>query len=214
MGKFVDLTGQKFGRLVAIKYLGKSKWLCKCDCGKETISNSYELRVGKAKSCGCLRTERIIKEGKQRKIHGMKNTRLYRIWSHIKERCYKSRCKSFKYYGARGITMDNEWFNSFMSFYNWAIANGYTDDLTIDRINVNENYCPENCRWLTMKEQASNKRTSHSFIWKGKIFNTIVELSNFSKIPYARLYNRLITKRWSVEKAMTTPLMKNQYDYR
>ena len=214
MGKFIDLTDKKFGRLTVINYLGQSKWLCRCECGNETISNGYELRKGKAKSCGCLRTERIILEGKKRKIHGMRNTRLYRTWCKIKERCYDPNCKSFKNYGARGITMDKEWFNSFLSFYNWAICNQYADSLSIDRIDVNGNYEPSNCRWITMKEQQSNKRNNRSFIWENKKFKTIAELEKYTAIPYARLYDRLVKKKWSIEKSLTTPLLKNQYTQR
>lgn len=128
----------------------------------------------------------------------------------MKERCYKHHCKSYKNYGERGIRICSEW-QEFQPFYNWAMNNGYRDNLTIDRINVNGNYEPKNCRWIMSKEQQKNKRNNHSFIWKGKIFNTIEDLANFTNIPYARLYNRLIIKKWSLDKALTTPLMKNQY---
>lgn len=144
-------------------------YLCKCDCGKETIVEKSELKRGKTKSCGCFQTEtrkRIFKNNKFGKKYNIcdnniKNIKLYNIWCGIKKRCYNQNFWAFDRYGGRGITMCEEWKNNFMSFYNWAINNGYKDNLTIDRINNNGNYEPNNCRWVSMKEQCRNKNNNH-----------------------------------------------------
>lgn len=165
-----NLTNQKFGRLLVLRQIGIDKrtrqkiWLCRCDCGKEKeIITSY-LTSGDTQSCGCYRKECEIKNlskfwGKP-KTHGLSKTRMYQIWADMKDRCNNSKNYSFKDYGARGIKICNEWAIDFINFYNWAINNGYQDNLTIDRIDVNGNYEPSNCRWVTMKEQANNKRNT------------------------------------------------------
>ena len=114
---------------------------------------SNHLKSGKIKSCGCLN-----KQGNPK--HGLRYTRLYRIWINMKTRCYNKNTNRYKDYGARGITICNEWRNDFMSFYNWSMNNGYDENLTIDRINNDKNYEPSNCRWITVKEQNRNKRNN------------------------------------------------------
>lgn len=172
MGKLQDLTGQKFERLtvlgIAYKKHNKSKngkntgltyfYKCKCDCGNETIVSARNLRTGNTKSCGCLGKEirrKTIENGTKHNLH---KTRLYRIWCQMKTRCFCVNSPSYKYYGGRGITVCYEWQIDFLNFYNWAINNNYSDNLSIDRINVDGNYEPNNCRWATTKEQALNKR--------------------------------------------------------
>lgn len=164
-----DFTGERFGRLIVVKDTGKRKnrrkiWLCKCDCGNEKEVISTYLVNGDTTSCGCYRREcelkNLSKFWGQAKTHGLSKTRIYQIWADMKDRCNNANNPVFKNYGGRGIKVCDEWLNDFMSFFNWAMANGYQNDLSIDRINVNGNYEPNNCRWATWKIQANNKRTS------------------------------------------------------
>lgn len=196
MSKIIDLTGRKYGKLLVIcrkasNSKGNSMWECKCDCGKITVVSSNRLRSGNTKSCGCTHGE----------SHGMANTRIYRIWQAIKNRCLNKNVKAYIYYGGRGITICEEWIKSFNAFYEWAISNGYADNLTIDRINVNGNYEPLNCRWVEMKTQNNNTR-HNKFITKNGETHTITEWAEIIGIKPATLYARIYVYKWDIEKAL------------
>lgn len=190
MKKRSDLIGKKFGRLTVVDFSHTNKhkqsmWKCKCECGKEIIATGIHLSNGHTKSCGCLKKDVL----QSRKTHGMRNTRLYRIWLGMKSRCTIKTTTSFRHYGGRGITICDEWMNDFQSFYDWAMANGYSENLTIDRIDPNGNYEPSNCRWVTTKVQANNKRTNAKILFNGET-KTIKEVSEISGINYQTLFSR------------------------
>lgn len=205
---FDDLTGRKFGILTVLEFDSKTKnrkikWKCHCDCGNETIVTGENLRSGNTKSCGCIHKEKF-----HHTTHGKRNTRIYRIWRNMLNRC---ECKShteYNRYGGRGITVCDEW-KDFITFYDWAMSHGYSDDLTIDRINVNGNYCPENCRWATTKEQSRNTRRNRILEYNGKS-QCVADWESETGIPRTLIQQRIDRLGWSVEKALSTPVRKRK----
>lgn len=158
---FIDITGETFGNLLVIKRMSGTnntvKWLCQCTlCGNTYEVNSYTLRHGKANPCPCTRKS-FDRENSPTFIHGDSHTRLHNIWTGMLNRCRNPKVKRYECYGGRGITVCDEWHN-YLSFKKWALSNGYAPELSIDRINVDGNYEPSNCRWITMREQAANRR--------------------------------------------------------
>lgn len=195
MPRKIDLTGQTFGRLLVIGEVGKNKaghymWNCKCECGKSKVVNSYHLRSGAIKSCGCLRVDRNVAFNKATKVtHGKRYTRLYNIWRGIKYRTKTKTSSKYAEYGERGITICQAWEDDFQSFYDWAMANGYADDLTLDRKDNDGPYSPENCRWATAKVQGNNRRSNTSITHNGKTL-TLAQWADELGIPRARIYKR------------------------
>lgn len=205
MGKFIDLTGQKFGMWTVIKRAentkrGQPRWVCRCDCGNVATVQGCSLKSGKSRNCGCVRKEKF-----NNAKHKQSYTRLYHIWTAMKERCFNENNNAYKHYGGRGITVCDEWLNDFQAFYNWAMANGYKDDLTIDRIDSNGNYEPSNCRWVTQKEQCNNTRRNVVIEFNGKE-QTLQQWADEMNISCKTLWGRLNCYHWSVEKALTTPV--------
>jgi hypothetical protein len=191
MGKFKDLTGKRFGRLVVLgldhvedKNNRKRKfWTCKCDCGSEKVIRTDALTGGGTTSCGCFARERAAE---LLTSHGEADTRLYRIWHDMKERCSNSKMKTCSRYKARGIKVCDEWKNSYERFSFWAKNNGYEDHLSIDRIDNNGNYCPENCRWVTNKQNSRNRECNIIVEYKGNSI-TLSEASELTNIKYETL---------------------------
>lgn len=185
-----DLTGKKFGRWNVLKrasnHKRQSTYLCKCDCGTEKIVLASSLIQGLSVSCGCYHIDKL-KE--QQTTHGLTNTRIYRIYHNIIQRCTNQNNNRYKDYGGRGIKVCEEWKDDFQAFYDWAIATGYSDDLTIDRIDVNGNYEPSNCRWATMKTQRNNKRNSIQFTFYGST-KTLKEWCDCIGENYSKMYAR------------------------
>lgn len=207
--KIIDLTGQKFGRLLVIgkgDYIQKPKrkvykWICKCDCGKIIQVRQNSLITGATKSCGC-----IVKDGKYKEI---KNHRLRGVWHSMRLRCNNPNNKSYIYYGGRGIAVCPEWNdkdNGYIAFYEWAVNNGYKEGLTIDRINVNGDYGPNNCRWIANDIQQTNKRNNHIIEYNGEV-KCIAEWARIYGLRPDTLRYR-VKHGWSIEKALKTPVAR------
>ncbi len=201
-----DITGQRFGRIVALLPIeerkdSKIQWKCICDCGNTPTICGKSLRTGNTNSCGCLQKEKarkniikFLEEGNSPNIiHGMAGTRIYQIWKNIHRRCDKKGSTHYERYGGRGITYDIRW-KSFEKFYE-DMKEGYSDELTIDRIDNNDNYYKENCRWVDMKEQANNRSSNHHIEWNGEKLN-IQQWADRLKIPRVRINSRLL-RGWS-----------------
>ena len=168
MSKIKDLSGERFGRLLVLGDSGlRTKhrnviFNCLCDCGNATQVSGGSLMGGKVKSCGCYREDFAVTIRKDPTTHGKSKSKLYEVWRSMKSRCYNPRNTRYEYYGAKGISVCDEWRNNFQSFYDWAIANGYNEtaaktNCTLDRIDYNDSYRPDNCRFVDANVQNNNK---------------------------------------------------------
>lgn len=199
----IDITGKRYGLLTVVRYEGRAKnghtlWLCKCDCGRETIVSRSNLRDGHQVSCGCKRRKQA---GEMNLIHGGSHTRLYSIWSNMITRTTNPKGTAYHRYGGRGVIMCPEWRNSFQTFKNWALANGYADGLTIDRIDNDGIYEPSNCRWITWQEQFNHRSKSRLITYQGETL-TIAQWAEKLNLSKTMLYQRF-KAGWPAERALT-----------
>lgn len=197
--KIRDITGQKFGKLTAIKLVAHKpvRWECMCDCGKLHIASTSNLITGQVKSCGCNN-----KVGNPK--HNQCYTRVYRIYAKLKRRCYVKDDIAYPRYGGRGIIMCDEWKESFQNFADWAYSHGYDDSLSLDRIDNNGIYEPSNCRWADNFQQANNKRNNNVYTYNGKT-QTLAEWCRELDLAYGTIWYRLRIG-WSFEKAISVPV--------
>lgn len=193
--KIRDITGQKFNHLTAVRIASRNPlfWECRCDCGNTTLVRSNNLISGNVKSCGCIHHRGNPK-------HNLSKTRLYRIYAKIKRRCYILDDPAYQHYGGRGIVMCDEWKNSFEAFYMWANKNGYSDDLSIDRIDNDGIYSPQNCRWADKVEQANNRCRNRNYTMNGETL-TLKQWCSKLQMHYATVHSRII-RGWSFEEAI------------
>lgn len=209
MSNVIDLTGKKFNYLTVMYATGHIEgkkgyfWHCKCDCGNEVDVLGESLKSGNTTACGCRKS---VGWGNSYK-HGMSGTRIYRIWMAMKRRCLNKNDDYYYNYGGRGITICNEWLgdNGFQNFYKWSKENGYTDELTIDRINNDGDYEPSNCRWATRFEQMKNTRNTRRFEYNGKLY-TAKELEGFYGVTSTVIYQRIVSHGWNIEDAIKIPV--------
>ena len=211
MGRIIDLTGRRFGRLAVSRFHGRADdsrrrflWECKCDCGVIVAVRGDNLLSGNTLSCGCLQVERTSSSNT---THGetkdYKTSRIYYIWAGMKQRCLDEKTPNYKNYGARGIKICAEWMD-FLTFRGWALANGYAHDLTIERKDFNGNYEPDNCTWIPGLEQNKNKRNVPIYSFMGET-GTLPDLAKLFGMSDATLRLR-ISKGQSIEAAITTPV--------
>ena len=200
MGVIVDHTGEQFGKLKAIRRIEtpkaqKTKYLCECECGNTVTVTGSNLVTGTSTHCGC-----------SSKNHGYaKKERLYNIWVGMRQRCNDVNAPDYKRYGAKGVCVSAAWEN-YLEFRNWALENGYSDDLSIDRIDVNGNYEPSNCRWTTNLQQQNNKSNNRNLTYRG-VTKTTAEWARVTGISPVTLNSRLM-RGWTIERILNTPVMK------
>ena len=196
MDKNLNLVGKKFGSWEVISLLKEKThseltWECKCECGKIRKVRSSYLIKGRSKSCGCKR--------QNHKTHGMTASRIYRIWSNMHSRCNNPKVKSYSDYGAKGIKVCEEW-SIFENFFN-DMSDGYSDNLTIERIDNSKGYCKENCKWITREFQAFNRTNSVIIEYNGDRY-CLAELAKKINVPYNRMYQQIFKLKWDIEKVI------------
>lgn len=213
-----DITGMRFGKLIAIERVGSKNnqalWKCKCDCGKDAYVTTAMLMCGNNTSCGC---SQFFPKGKDnpKATHLLTNTRLYAIYCGMKDRCYNPNNKHYDIYGGRGIEICPEWLDDFMIFKKWADSMGYDENspkgtFTIERKDVNGNYCPQNCKWIKINDQAKNKQKTLRFTINGET-KTLLEWCEIYKIKPSIVYHRLYMGI-SIENALSYPVIRGRKD--
>lgn len=209
-----DITGRKFGLLTAIglhpteRYRKERKWIFHCDCGKEIVLRKCQVISGNTRSCGCMTN---YWKSEHKKLHGLGHTGLARTLSHMKWRCDNPNCPQYKNYGARGITICDEWRNDIRAFIRWAYVSGYKPGLTIERIDVNGNYCPENCTWISNEDQWKNRREKCNKHFGGARIS-LKAVCKERGLDYSVIKERL-TLGWELSKALSTPIEKKKLFY-
>lgn len=212
MSKKRDLIGNKFDRLTVLyeaqKIRGRTASVCLCQCGNKITVVNNALITGNTKSCGCRRKDSLVWKdnlNKGRTTHGLTSHPLNPLWSAMRGRCNNKNYQDYRYYGGRGIKVCKEWEDDFLNFYNWAISNGWERGLTIERIDNNLGYSPENCRWATRKEQARNKRNTIRLTYNGQTLS----ISDWSDLNKLGLTAKIIKERlglgWPVDRILNTP---------
>lgn len=204
-----NLAGQRFGRWLVLDEAGRNKanavlWLCRCDCGTERAVRTHGLRSGKTQSCGCYNRERIVQSSR---THGLSNTPLWNSWRNMISRTTNTKDKNYSYYGGRGISVCAEWRESFEAFVR-DMGPSHEAGLTLDRINVDGNYEPENCRWATPLEQGRNKRNNRLLTFNGRTM-PLSEWAENVGIDHTVIRSRLRIG-WPVERALTEPVPKRR----
>lgn len=196
---------------------GRTYWVCQCDCGNVKSVRSDSLQDGMIRSCGCLKRQQDKINLTANHTHKMSSTRIYSVWANIKHRCNNPHDTRYYRYGGRGIKMCEEWEKSFVSFFKWAMANGYKDDLSIDRIDNDKGYFPENCRWSTAKEQ-SNNRSTNVKIKIGNAVKTVTEWCEIFELDlntvlarYSRSGYISVDQLFNGESQMSQDEMKNSW---
>ena len=207
MPKMIDVTGKRFGRLTVVKLSGRDAhnhplWECVCDCGNVIRIPSSRLRSGNTSSCGCLHNEQLAVRNTR---HGDSRTRMYHIYKGMKSRCYREKDASYPDYGGRGIEICSEWLGSrgFENFREWAVTHGYSDGLSIDRIDHDGPYSPNNCRWATNTAQANNRRNNRIIEIDG-VTHTLSEWGEITGTDPRTIEARLRTLGWDAKKAVFT----------
>lgn len=210
MGTKLNLVGQKFNRLTVLsEHTTRSKWgavkhLCKCDCGKEVIVSGTNLKSGNTKSCGCYAIEKITERGHNNATHRKSRNKIYKVYYTMIRRCYNPKCERYTIYGKKGIKVCYRWLESFENFYK-DMGDRPNDNYSLERINNEGDYCPENCRWATLEEQANNKRTNHIIEYKGLKY-TMANFCKLTGMKYELLHSRIHYAKWDIEKTLNTPL--------
>lgn len=184
--------GDKFSRLTTLYKIHNHKkknqyWLCICECGNLKEVSTCNLKSGNTKSCGCLNKEVVSKRFTK---HHKSSDRMYHIYKGIKTRCYNNHNPAYPNYGGRGIAVCDEWKNDFMAFYDWSMSHGYDYDLTIDRIDNNKGYSPDNCRWVDRKTQNRNKRNNRNYTINGET-HCLMEWCEILGIKYRTVQDRI-----------------------